>query len=39
MKDCDIKMNQDRAYEMVIGVAAGEIVLPQLGKLLKRAIK
>jgi hypothetical protein len=24
---------------MVIGVAAGEINLPQLGKLLKRAIK
>jgi len=39
MNDCDIKMNQDRAYEMVVGVAAGEIDLPQLGKLLKRAIK
>lgn len=39
MNDCDIKMSSDRAYQMVVGVAAGEIDLPELGKLLKRSVR
>jgi len=39
MNDQDIKMKPDKAYEMVIGVAAGEIDLPKLTVMLKKVIK
>ncbi len=39
MNDQDIKMKPDKAYEMVIGVAAGEIDLPKLIVMLKKVIK
>ena len=39
MNDQDIKMKPDKAYEMVIGVAAGEIDLPKLTAMLKKVIK
>ena len=39
MNDQDIKMKPDKAYEMVVGVAAGEIDLPKLTVMLKKVIK
>jgi death-on-curing protein len=39
MNDQDIKMKPDKAYEMVVGVAAGEIDLPKLTVKLKKVIK
>jgi death-on-curing protein len=39
MNDQDIKMKPDKAYEMVVGVAAGEIDLPKLTAMLKKVIK
>jgi len=39
MNDLDINMKQDRAYEMVVGVAAGQIEMDELVKILKKAIK
>ena len=38
MNDLDIKMKQDKAYEMVVGVAAGQIEMDELVKILKKAI-
>jgi death-on-curing protein len=39
MNDLDINMKQDKAYEMVVGVAAGQIEMDELVKILKRAIR
>jgi death-on-curing protein len=39
MNDLDINMKQDRAYEMVVGVAAGQIEMDELVKILKKAIR
>ena len=39
MNDLDIKMKQDKAYEMVVGVAAGQIEMDELVKILKKAIR
>jgi len=39
MNDLDINMKQDKAYEMVVGVAAGEIEMDELVKILKKAIR
>jgi len=39
MNDLDINMKQDKAYEMVVGVAAGQIEMDELVKILKKAIK
>ena len=39
MNDRDIKMKVDAAYEMVMGVAAGEISMEDLAKLLAKAIR
>ena len=39
MNDLDINMKQDQAYEMVVGVAAGQIEMDELVKILKRAIR
>jgi hypothetical protein len=33
------KMNEDDAYEMVLGVAAGKIDLPELIKIMKKVVK
>ena len=38
MNDLDINMKQDKAYEMVVGVAAGQIEMDELVKILKKAI-
>ncbi len=38
MNDLDIKMKEDKAYEMVVGVAAGQIEMDELVKILKKAI-
>jgi len=38
MNDLDIKMKQDKAYEMVVRVAAGQIEMDELVKILKKAI-
>ena len=37
MNDLDIKMKEDKAYEMVVGVAAGQIEMDELVKILKKA--
>ena len=39
MNDLDINMKQDKAYEMVVGVAAGQIEMDELVKILKKAIR
>ena len=39
MNDVDIKMNRDRAYELVVAVASGQIELAELSASLKKAIK
>ena len=39
MNDMDINMKQDKAYEMVVGVAAGQIEMDELVKILKKAIR
>lgn len=39
MNDVDIKMNRDRAYELVVAVASGQIDLPELSASLKKVIK
>lgn len=39
MNDLDINMKQDKAYEMVVGVAAGQIEIDELVKILKKAIR
>ena len=39
MNDVDIKMKQDRAYELVVAVASGQIELAELSASLKKAIK
>ena len=39
MNDVDIKMNRDRAYELVVAVASGQIDLPELCVSLKKVIK
>ena len=39
MNDVDIKMNRDRAYELVVSVASGQIDLPELCVSLKKVIK
>ena len=39
MNDLDINMKQDQAYEMVVGVAAGQIEMDELVKILKKAIR
>jgi death-on-curing protein len=39
MNDLDINMKQDKAYEMVVGVAAGQIEMDEQVKILKRAIR
>jgi death-on-curing protein len=39
MNDRDIKMTVDAAYEMVVGVAAGEISMEDLAKLLAKVIR
>jgi death-on-curing protein len=39
MNDRDIKMKVDAAYEMVVGVAAGEVSMEDLAKLLAKAIR
>ncbi len=38
MNDLDIKMKEDKAYETVVGVAAGQIEMDELVKILKKAI-
>ena len=38
MNDLDIKMKEDKAYEMEVGVAAGQIEMDELVKILKKAI-
>ena len=39
MNDLDIKMKQERAYELVVAVASGQIELAELSASLKKAIK
>ena len=39
MNDLDINMKQDKAYEMVVGVAAGQIEMDELVKILNKAIR
>ena len=39
MNDLDINMKQAKAYEMVVGVAAGQIEMDELVKILKKAIR
>ena len=39
MNDLDIKMKQERAYELVVGLASGQIELAELSASLKKAIK
>jgi death-on-curing protein len=39
MNDLDINMKQDKAYEMVVGVAAGQVEMDELVKILKKAIR
>ena len=39
MNDVDIKMNRDRAYELVVAVASGQIDLSELCVSLKKVIK
>ena len=39
MNDVDIKMNRDRAYELVVAVASGQFDLPELCVSLKKVIK
>ena len=39
MNDVDIKMNRDRAYELVVAVASGQIELAELSASLKKVIK
>ena len=39
MNDVDIKMSEDEAYEMVLGVAAGEIDLPGLTKIMNKVVR
>ena len=39
MNDLDINLKQDKAYEMVVGVAAGQIEMDELVKILKKAIR
>lgn len=39
MNDLDMNMKQDKAYEMVVGVAAGQIEIDELVKILKKAIR
>jgi len=39
MNDLDINMKQDKAYKMVVGVAAGQIEMDELVKILKKAIR
>jgi len=39
MNDLDINMKQDKAYEMVVGVAAGQIEMDELVKILKKPIR
>ncbi len=39
MNDVDIKMNRDRAYELVVAVESGQIDLPELCVSLKKVIK
>ena len=38
MNDLDIKMKEDKAYETVVRVAAGQIEMDELVKILKKAI-
>ena len=39
MNDLDIKMKQERAYELVMALASGQIELAELSASLKKAIK
>jgi len=39
MNDLDIKMKEDKAYEMEVGVAAGQIERDELVNILKKAIR
>jgi death-on-curing protein len=39
MNDLDIKMKQERAYELVVALASGQIELAELSASLKKAIK
>ncbi len=39
MNGCDIKMSEDEAYQMVMGVASGEIDLPDLIKVMKKVVR
>ena len=39
MNDLDIKMKQERAYELVVGLASGQIELAELSASLKKAIQ
>ena len=39
MNDLDIKMKQERAYGLVVGLASGQIELAELSASLKKAIK
>ena len=39
MNDVDLKMNRDRAYELVVAVASGQIELAELSASLKKVIK
>ena len=39
MNDLDIKMKQERAYELVVGLASGQIELAELSVSLKKVIK
>ena len=39
MNDLDIRMKQERAYELVVALASGQIELAELSASLKKAIK
>ncbi len=39
MNDLDIKMKQERAYELVVGLGSGQIELAELSASLKKVIK